>query len=258
MQNARKFSEKLSRGEICLGTAISSSDPSVTEAIGPEFDFLWIDTEHTSISLESLKCHLMALKATECASLVRVPWNDPVLIKPVLDIGADGIIVPMVRTAADVAAAVAACRYPPEGIRGFGPLRPLDYGRLDAEQFCRDAHEHIITIVQIEQAEAVENIDEILAVPGLSSVAFGPQDLAASLGHRTQPTHPEVLAAIESVVRKCQAANIPAGISVGADPDQLCDWADMGIQWLAMGVDVTLMIRAASEVAGKVKAHVNR
>ena len=255
MKNARTFTDKLRQGNLCLGTAITLSDPTVTEALSGECDFFWIDMEHTPLSLDALKCHLMAMKGSDTASLVRVPWNDPVLVKPVLDVGADGVIIPMVATGDDVARAVAACRYPPEGIRGFGPMRPLDYGRLDARQFCDDANENIITIAQIEQAEAVENIDEILAVPGLTSIAFGPQDLSASFGHRTQPRHPEVMRAIETVIAKARQANVLVGISVGDDAGLLCDLVDMGVQWLSMGADVTLMIRAAREVGGKVRDH---
>ncbi len=258
MNNARKFTNKLRRGEVCLGTAITLADPSVCEALCPDLDFFWIDREHTSLSLESLKDHLMALKGSDAAALVRVPWNDPVLIKPVLDLGADGVIVPMVQTADDVSRAVAACRYPPEGVRGFGPLRPLDYGRIDAQQFCQEANDSVIVIVQIEQIGAVENIEEILAVPGLTSIAFGPQDLAASYGHRAQPRHPDVVKAMETVIEKARQANIPVGVSVGEDPELLCELADMGIQWLSMGVDVTLLIRAATEVAGKIREHVRQ
>jgi 2-dehydro-3-deoxyglucarate aldolase/4-hydroxy-2-oxoheptanedioate aldolase len=255
MKNAAKFTNKLQRGEICIGTAITLADPSVTEALCPDMDFFWIDMEHSSLSLESVKGHLMAIKGSDTAALVRVPWNDAVLIKPVLDAGADGIIVPMVQNAAEVARAVAACRYPPEGIRGFGPLRPLDYGRIDAQQFCREANDSVIVIVQIEQSSAVENIDEILAVPGLTSIAFGPQDLASSLGHRAQPSHPDVIRVMEKVITKAQQANIPVGISVANDPELLCELADMGIQWLSMGVDITLMLRAAKEVGEKVREH---
>ena len=178
----------------------------------------------------------MAIKGSDAAAIVRVPWNDQVLIKPVLDLGADGVIVPMVQNAEDVSRAVAACRYPPEGVRGFGPLRPLNYGRLDAAEYCSEANDSLIVIVQIEQQSAVENIEEILAVPGLTSVAFGPQDLAASFGLRTQPRHPDVRAAMETVIDKARLANIPVGVSIGNDPEWLCELVDMGIQWLSMGV----------------------
>ena len=256
MKNAVTFTNKLRSGTTCLGTAICLTDSTVSEALCPDMDFFWIDMEHTSMSLDNLKGHLMAIKGSDAAALVRVPWNDHVLIKPVLDLGADGVIVPMVQTADDVARAVAACRYPPEGVRGFGPMRPLDYGRLDAQQFCEEANKNVVVIVQIEQIIAVENINEILAVPGLTSVAFGPQDLAASLGLRTQPRHPDVIQAMQTVIDQAVKANIPVGVSVGNDPELLCALADMGIQWLSMGVDVTLMMWAATEVAGKVREHI--
>src|SRR5436190_23939488 len=123
MHNADKLREKLTRGQVCLGTGITFADAAVTEALCRVFDFVWIDLEHTPLSLESVQGHLMATKGTDVAPLVRVPWNDPVLIKPVLDLGAAGVIVPMVRTPEDVARAVAACRYPPAGVRGYGPRR---------------------------------------------------------------------------------------------------------------------------------------
>ncbi len=255
MNNAKTFTDKLKQGQICLGTGISLADPVVSEALSADFDFFWIDMEHSALSLANVRGHLMAMKGSQCAALVRVPWNDQVLIKPVLDIGADGIIVPMAQTAEDVAKAVAACQYPPDGVRGFGPLRPLEYGRRNVAEFCRESNESIITIVQIEQAAAVENIDEILAVPGLTSVAFGPNDLAASLGHRAETRHPNVIAAMQRVIERARAANIPVGISVGADPSFVCELVDMGIQWLSMGLDVMLMRQAATDVTSKVRQH---
>lgn len=256
MNNANTFLDKLQQGKTCLGTGISLADPVVSEALAGDLDFFWIDMEHAPLTVADVRGHLMAMKESDCASLVRVPWNDPVLMKPVLDIGADGIIVPMAQNADDVARAVAACRYPPEGIRGFGPLRPLDYGRRDVAEYCREANENILTIVQIEQASAVDNIDEILAVPGLSSIAFGPNDLAASLGHRADTQHPNVIAAMQKVTDRARAANIPVGISIGSNPAQVCQFVDMGVQWIAMGLDVMLMRQAATEVSAKVREHI--
>lgn len=252
------FLEKIQAGQLCLGTCISLSDPQTTEALGPDVDILWIDLEHTSLSLSDVKAGMMALKGTDTAALVRVPWNDPVRVKPVLDLGADGVIFPMICNAADVRQAVSACRYPPVGERGFGPLRPLEYGRRDAAEFCDEADENIMVVVQIEQAEAVENIDEILAVPGLTSLAFGPMDLSASLGHRGQPGHPEVEAAVRHVVAQAKAAGIPTGVSIGSAPATVCQWADYGLNWICCGVDVTLMIQSFNDVARKVREHVGQ
>src|SRR5215471_12712291 len=102
MDNANKFREKIERGHVCLGGIISSTDPTVTEALGGAVDFVWLDSEHNALTLEVLQSHLIAARSAGVTALVRVPWNDPVLIKPVLDIGADGVIVPLVRTADDV------------------------------------------------------------------------------------------------------------------------------------------------------------
>ena len=102
----------------------------------------------------------------------------------------------------------------------------------------------------------VENIDEILAVPGLTSLAFGPMDLSASLGHRGQPSHPDVQSAVRHVVERAGAAGIPTGVSIGSAPETVCQWADLGVDWVCYGVDVTLMIQTFNDVAGKVRDHV--
>ena len=249
------FHAKILDRQLCFGTAITLSDASACEALATAADFLWLDQEHSSISLETLKTHLMALKGSDAASLVRVPWNDAVRIKPVLDLGAAGIIVPMVQTADDVARAVSACRYPPAGERGFGPLRPLDYGRANAVEFCDQADENVMVVAQVEQAEAVQNVDQILAVPGLTSLAFGPMDLSASLGHRGQPGHADVLAAVSHVVERARQAGVPTGVSIGSSPAQVCQWVDLGVDWIALGADVTLIIHSFQHVSAQARAH---
>jgi 2-dehydro-3-deoxyglucarate aldolase/4-hydroxy-2-oxoheptanedioate aldolase len=197
----------------------------------------------------------MATKGSAVTPLVRVPWNDPVLIKPILDIGAAGVIVPLVRTADDVHRAVAACRYPPEGIRGFGPRRPASYGREGGPEFCRAANASMITIVQIEHIDAVNNLDEILAVPGLTSIVVGSNDLSGSMGHMGEPRHPDVLAAIDTIFAKANKVNMPVGMAVGDDLDVLTGWVDKGAAWLAMGADFMMLVRAATELIGRVRDH---
>ena len=247
------FREKLRRGQACLGTVISFTDPTVTEALCPLLDFVWIDMEHNALSLETVQAHVMATKGSDTTPLVRVPWNDPVLVKPVLDIGAAGVIVPMVRTADDVRRAVAACLYPPEGIRGFGPRRASGYGRLGGPEFCRAANDHVLPIVQIEHIQAVENIDEILAVPKLASIVLGPNDMAGSMGLIGQPRHPDVVRALDTVIAAARQVRMPVGVGAGDDPNMLADWVARGVQWLAMGGDCNLLLRGATEVAGRVR-----
>jgi len=198
VENRPNVFERMKQGETVLGTVITLNDPIVTEALCNLYDFLWIDTEHNPFPLDVVQGHLLAAKGTGVTMLVRVAWNDPVLIKPVLDIGAHGVIVPMVSTVEDVKRAVAACRYPPEGIRGYGPRRPSNYGRLGGPDFCKAANDAMHTVVQIELADAVTNIEGIVRVAGLSGVLIGSNDLSGSLGVMGQPRHPKVLSACGS------------------------------------------------------------
>jgi 2-dehydro-3-deoxyglucarate aldolase/4-hydroxy-2-oxoheptanedioate aldolase len=245
----------MEHGEVCLGTAISFTDPTVTEALCNVLDFVWIDMEHNALSLQAVQGHIMATKGSETTPLVRVPWNDPVLIKPVLDIGAAGVIVPFVRTVDDVRRAVAACRYPPEGVRGYGPRRPSNYGRLGGPEFTQGQNQAILTIPQIEHIDAVNNIDGILGVPGVRVIVVGSNDLSGSMGHMAEPRHPEVLSAVDHVMARARKANVFVGIAIGDDPTLLNGWVDKGASWLAMGGDFSLMLRGAFQVAGEVRAH---
>jgi len=258
VDQAAKFREKLAQRRTCLGTVITFTDPTVTESLCQVLDFVWIDMEHNALTLETVQAHIMATKGSDTTPLVRVAWNDPVLIKPVLDIGAAGVIVPLIRTAEEARRAVAACLYPPEGIRGFGPRRPSNYGRLGGPEFCRAANAGILPMVQIEHIQAVENIDEILAVPGLASIVIGPNDLAGSMGHMGMPRHPDVIRAIETVIGKARKKGVLVGIGIGDDPDILIEWVDKGINWLAMGGDFSLLLRAARDVSGRVREHAGR
>lgn len=252
-RNEHRFIKKMRQGEIALGTAVSYNDSTITEALCNVFDYIWIDTEHNPLSLEAVQGHIMATKGTDVTPIVRVPWNDPVLIKPILDIGAAGVIVPFVRTAEEARQAVAACRYPPEGVRGYGPRRPSQYGLLGGPEYCQAANESIITIIQVEHIDAVNNLDEILAVPGLTSILIGSNDLSGSMGYMGQPRHPEVLKAIDTVIEKTRKTDVFVGIAIGEDPEPLKGWMDKGVQWLNVGNDYSLMLRAANDVAGQLR-----
>jgi 2-keto-3-deoxy-L-rhamnonate aldolase RhmA len=253
MENAQKFRDKIASGQVCYGSYITCTDPTITEALCSLSDFLWIDTEHNALTLETVQNHLIATKGSDTAALVRVPWNDPVLIKPVLDIGADGVIVPLVRTVDDVRRAVAACRYPPEGIRGYGPRRANGFGRLRGPEYCRLANETIIVVAQIEHIEAVHNLDEILAVPGLTSITVGPNDLAGSMGLMGQPNHPDVVKVIETIVDKTRQTNVWASVSVGGAPEYFAGWVKRGAQWLPLSGDIAYILSGARQFTAQVR-----
>lgn len=258
MNRENLFINRIRSGKICLGTAIAFKDSVATEALAIQgaFDSFWIDTEHLPMTLETVERHVMATKGTDVTPLVRVAANDPVLIKPILDIGVPGVIVPLVRTAEDVQGAIAACLYPPDGVRGFGPRRPpysLNYGDVGGPEFCRRANEEMITIVQIEHVDAVDNLDDILAVPGLSGVVIGPNDLSASMGYVGEPRHKAVLDTIDMIIDKTKTAPPFVGIAAGYDPDVHIEWMIKGVQWLVMGGDVDLMLCGAQHVTSSVR-----
>jgi 2-dehydro-3-deoxyglucarate aldolase/4-hydroxy-2-oxoheptanedioate aldolase len=209
--------------------------------------------EHNALSLEAVQAHIIATKGSDCTPIVRVPWNDPVLIKPVLDIGATGIVVPFIRTAEETKLAVSACRYPPEGIRGYGPRRPSNYGRLGGPEFCKAANEAMLTIIQVEHIDAVNNLDAILAVQGVAAIMIGANDLSGSMGHMGEPGHPEVKKAIDIVLEKSAKAGMPVGLAVSHDPDVMLDWVNKGAKWLMTGTDFTLMVHTADQVTAQVR-----
>jgi 2-dehydro-3-deoxyglucarate aldolase/4-hydroxy-2-oxoheptanedioate aldolase len=253
MENAAKFRAKIRQGQVPMGTGVSFTDPTVTEALCTVFDFVWIDMEHGPLSIETVQAHVMATNGSDAAPLVRVPWNDPVMIKRVLDVGAAGIIVPMVRTAAEAAQVVAACRYPPDGIRGYGPRRPSRFGQSGGPAFCQTANATVLAIAQIEHIDAVNNMDAILAVPGLDSIVVGPFDLSGSMGHMGNPGHPEVQRAIETIFAKTRRTKVMAGIGTGDDPDALAAWVRHGAQWLDISADFAMLVKAASQTASQVR-----
>jgi 2-keto-3-deoxy-L-rhamnonate aldolase RhmA len=258
MDASPNFIDKMRNGRICLGTNITFCDPTVTEALCNLVDFVWIDAEHNPFSLETIQSHVMATRGTNTTPLVRVPWNDPVLIKPVLDLGAAGVIVPMIRTAEEARLAIAACKYPPEGVRGYGPRRPSHYGQIGGAQFCKEENDAILTILQIEHIDAVNNIKEILTVRGLTAVVLGLNDLAGSMGLTGEPRDPRVIEAAGTVIDEARKAGVFAGVSIGDNVDQLIEWADRGAQWLSAGADFLHLKHSVERVILQVCKHVKQ
>jgi len=250
---AHRFRRKMESGEVPLGVIISFNDPAVTDALASALDFVWIDAEHGAMSLPIIQGHVMAARSRNATAIVRVAWNDPVIIKPILDLGAEGIVIPLVRTAEDARRAVAACKYPPDGERGYGPRAPANYGRLSGPEFVKRTNDSVLIILQIEHIDAVGNIEKILAVPGVSSLVIGSNDLSGSLGLLGQPRHPRVLAAIERVIAAAHKAKVWVGIGIGNDAAVIKEWIAKGMQWVSMGSDVALMLTGLNTVARDVR-----
>ena len=247
------FRARLDRDELQIGASITLNDPAVTDALGPSVDFFWIDLEHSPMSIETLAGHVRAARLHEAASLVRVPIADTAWIKRVLDAGAEGIIVPQVRDAAEAQAVADAAKYPPRGRRGFGPRVPSAYGRNANAALARKANELVFASIQIERRTALAEIEAIAAIDGLDGIALGPWDLAADLGHVDDVRHPDVEVAIQRVIDVARRAGKWVGSGMGDDPDLALDYARRGVRWIQVGNDVDYLIRRMDQVYAAAK-----
>ena len=203
---------RLRSGDFLLGTWLTLLDPAVTELLaGSGFDFLVADGEHGPVATADLVPMLIAARTRGVPILYRVAANEPVRIMHALDAGAAGVVVPQIRTVADAERAVAWCRYPPVGLRGIAPRRASEYGRRTAD-YLRGANELDTCCIQVETREAYEELDAILAVPGVDAILVGPNDFSAALGHTGDLAHPEVEAVLDSVPEAPPLAPGPAPV----------------------------------------------
>lgn len=231
-----RLKKKLAAGEFCKGFHCSSSDPQLYEVAAVSgIDYVWIDTEHAAVNMESVLAGMMIVQAQGVSVIVRVAQCDPVLAKPYLDNGADGIVFPMVNTVEEAKLAVAACRYPPEGVRGFGPLRANGYGAMGAADQVAFADKQVMPIIQIEHYEAVKNLDGILSVEGIDYAVIGPMDLSASVGKVGQLDDPEVSGMLDTIFEKCKAHNVKVGVSTGPNRKLYDRCRARGAGFISMG-----------------------
>ncbi len=238
-----------SREDVPVGTWLMSGAPSTAEAMGHcGFDFLVVDMEHVPVDTPQLADILRAIVTTPARAIVRLPWNDRVMIKRALDAGAMTIMLPFVETAEEAEAAVAAAKYPPRGIRGVAAVhRGSAYGA--ATDYLARANEETCVIVQLETPEALDRMAEIAATPGLDAVFVGPGDMAAALGRIGQVGAPEVQETLARAAATARELNLPAGI-VGPTPEMVRAFLAMGYSYAAIGSDIALMTgraRAALE-----------
>ena len=224
-----------------VGTWCTLADPAVAEmAAGGGFEFVVVDTEHTPLGLETVADCLGAVDAGDSRSVVRVPWNDPVRIKRLLDLRPDGLLVPMVDDDAAARDAVAATRYPPDGARGIAAARAAGYGRR-FEEYVETGHRDLAVAVQVESEAAVENAAEIAAVKGIDALFVGPADLSAALDCFGDPTAPAFRAAVETVLEAGESAGVPVG-TLGTTPEEIRTFGALGFDFLVAGVDFAHLV----------------
>ncbi len=249
---ANAFKRRIAAFEPVWGTWLQAASPTNAELLGAAgYDFMVVDMEHAPLDYMQVVEMLRTLAGTGASAVTRVPWNDAVLIKRALDAGAQTLLLPFVQDAGEAKAAVAATRYPPQGIRGVaGMTRASRYGAVD--NYLARATDELCVIVQVETAAALAELPRILEVPGLDSVFVGPSDLAASMGHLGNPLHADVQRALEQAAKLCRAAGKPCGC-LGGNPQNSLRYRDYGYSWMATGSDVLMLATRAREWLAEVK-----
>ncbi|TLM83134.1 2-dehydro-3-deoxyglucarate aldolase [Pseudarthrobacter sp. NamE5] len=230
---------------------VCSGSPLIAElCAGSGLDWLLVDAEHSPNGLESILAQLQAIHGYPVHALVRPPVNDTVMIKQYLDLGVQNLLIPMINSVAEAEAAVAATRYPPQGVRGVGSAlaRAARWNRVP--DYLAKADETISVIVQIESTAAVDAVDDILKVDGVDAVFVGPSDLAASMGLLGQQEHPEVRAAVEHCLTAARAAGKPSGVNA-FNLDTAQHYLDNGADFILVGADVALLARGSEALAAK-------
>ena len=246
------FKRAIREGRPQIGLWCSSCSNVTVEIIaGAGFDWILIDTEHAPNELPMVLSQLQATVGGTAVPVVRPAWNDLVLIKRLLDVGAQNLLIPYVQTVQEARSAVAAVRYPPQGVRGVAVLhRANRFGRVN-DYFGR-ANEEICLLLQVETRAALQNLDAIAAEEGVDGLFIGPSDLAAALGHLGDNRHPEVGAAIGDAMRRIRQAGKAAGILAPLEADAR-HWLEQGCTVVAVGSDVGLLARSSEALASKFK-----
>ena len=248
-----KVKSMLKQGRQTAGAWLQMTSPISAEIMARAgFDWLIVDMEHSPGDFLNLASQLQAMSCTECVPFVRAPWNDPVAIKRILDTGVMGVLIPYVNSGEEARDAVAACKYPPEGFRGLAGSPRAAYFGQNSMDYLKDANEEILVIVAVETREAVENLDQILEVDGLDGIFIGPMDLATSMEHFGNPSHPEVQETIKTIEQKTLAAGKYLG-TVGGSWEQAKEKYERGYQLLMLMSDSVDLARLAGQTVKKFK-----
>lgn len=248
-------------GRASIGTWVLSASPIVAEAVGcAGFDWGVLDMEHAPVDVGALVHLLQAVGNTKMVAVVRVPSNDAIAVKRVLDAGATTVMFPMVENAAEAQRAVAATRYPPEGVRGMVDMSRGSRFGTAPEHFHR-ANARVGVVLQLETPQALAQVEAIAAVPGVDALFVGPADLSAAMGHVGEPMHPAVMAAMTEAASRARAAGKPIG-TIGSTPEAVTRYRAAGYDFVAVSSDLGLLMRGAQAAVhalrtGDVQSHVH-
>lgn len=243
----------LADGQAVIGATISATSADVAAALaGAGYDFLWIEMEHSALTLETVRNMILATRGLKAVPIVRVPFNEPWMPKRALDIGALGVIFPFTNTRELAEQAVKSCKYPPLGIRGYGPALATSRWGMSGEAYAKFANENAMVITIIETKQAIDNIDQIASVPGIDVLFIGPNDLSFSLGVGGRTKEPLVEEAVARVLAAGKKHNVPVGYSTG-DPAEINRRIEQGFRFFQTSSDLALMGSAARQLLSQVK-----
>jgi 4-hydroxy-2-oxoheptanedioate aldolase len=254
MQYIRK---QVLAGEVMMGIGANLGSSLTVEMIGAAgFDWTWIDCEHGAGDYSELIPQIQAAGIYNSPAIVRIAWNEVPQFKRVLDLGAAGIMVPWVNSAAEAEQAASAMRYPPQGIRGVARInRACGFGQ-NFDEYFKQANDNLLTVVQIETKEAVDRAEEIAAVDGVDVLFIGPLDLSVNLGRAGNYEHPEFSQAMDRVAAACRSNNKAAGI-LAPSLDFLESWIAKGFTFLVVGSDggcVAGGLKSIADTCSKIKS----
>lgn len=251
------FKDALAEGRLQLGLWMALADAYAAELCATcRYDWLLVDGEHAPNDLRSTLATLQAVAAYDAHPVVRIPKGEEALVKQVLDLGAATLLVPMVESAAQARQLVRAMRYPPAGIRGVGSAIARSSRWNHYANYLHEANERLCLIVQVETREGLERIDEIAGVEGVDGVFIGPADLSASMGFLGQPAHPTVRDAIVAALARVREHGKAPGI-LCADEALARVYIDAGAKFVAIGVDTTLLVKAATSLVERFRLDVD-
>ena len=251
---ANPFARALKSRDKQIGLWISLASNIAAEVTAHAgFDWALIDMEHAPNDYRSVLGQLQVFAGSDTTALVRVEWNDTVAVKKLLDIGAQGLLFPMIQNVEEAERAVAATRYPPKGVRGVsGTTRATRYGRV--KDYLARVEEETAILLQVETQAALDAAEDIAAVDGVDGIFFGPADIGADMGLLGNPMHPDIWARIRPVAKALMARGMPVGTLV-TDPGFAAELMDEGFTFVACGLDTGLLARASDKLLADVKAH---
>ena len=243
----------LKEGKVVIGATVTAANPDVAATLaGAGFDFLWIEMEHSPLTLETARSMILATRGLMAMPFIRVPVNEPWMAKRALDIGSLGVIFPFTSTRELAEQAVKSCKYPPQGIRGYGAAMASSRWGMSGSDYAKFANENVMVVVIIEQKQAIDNIEQIASVPGVDVLFIGANDLSYSLGVGGKTNDPIVEDAVNKVLAAGKKHNIPVGYPAG-NPAEINKRIAQGFRFFQASSDLGLMGTAARDLLSKIQ-----